>query len=145
MNAMSVRIIKPSGVAAAWGEIRPMLERSLRLNDLPDAETADDIFGLIMSGRMDAWSVDEKLILLTQFQRKGKRVSFWIVHMFGNAGGALMSMVHDNIGTFEQLARKVGCSHIRMTARRGFARLLPDYTMRADNDNGALVELRKAL
>ena len=143
---MQVSLVDHNYVAAVWGQVAPLLEKSI--HTAHGRYTMEDILREIVNFEQHLWVVfddDKKIIaaLTTRFiNYPRKRI------LAGKflGGERIMRWRDDMLDTLENWARDNHCHGVEMTGRRGFEKVLsshgwtPDYTvfekMFEEKDNG---------
>ena len=106
-----------------WNEIEPFVKRVLSKIDL--YYTVEYIKESLLRAEMQLWTSFEgtqiKSICITQIQIHPKYKFLDIVLQ----AGQLASVEHSN--QIEQWGKSQGCTKVKLTGRRGWKRVLPDY------------------
>lgn len=124
-----------------WDDMLPQLKRALKFDPDTDAMT---LFGDLLHEKRQAWKVPGGY-LLTEFTRTRGTLqkSLWVTHVGGKAITALTGQTEAVMGQLESLAKQNKCVSINLWGRKGWKRLLPDFSAHPIGDGR--FEMRKAL
>lgn len=128
-----MELLTPPRALHEWGDISRQLARCSRINPTLNL---DRLLVDLASNRCAAWRVPGGWVV-TSLQSP-ERI-FWIEHV----AGALTGQTRQILEVLETFARSAKMREIRAYARKGWKRLLPDYSATAMADGR--YELRKAL
>jgi hypothetical protein len=117
-----------------WGEIAPLLEKAVAASG--GITTLETELDELLSLRKQCWVVvtdnGGKQVIsaagVTSLQQHPGGLSVANIEMLG---GENMKTWFSLKGEFEKWAKAEGCNEVRMFARKGWARELPDYKIRA--------------
>jgi len=123
-----LRGISTFEVPLYWHRIAELL---LPVIDLPGVDnTLEDVRHFLHTGAMQAWHVDWKTIVVTTItpyganpQQPTKRVC-QIVYC---AGTDMPAWLDDVVEHLSRWARTQGCQKLRITGRKGWTKVLPDF------------------
>lgn len=126
-------------LAQGWPFVEPLLARALKPGDITTADLrkrADDGMLMIWALYEPAKPLPLKAAAAAGVQGSdGARVV--VIQVLGGAG--LTKWLDDAICEFENLAFEHDMSAVRIWGRKGWARLLPDYSVAATNTDGVVV------
>lgn len=81
----------------------------------------DEVYSLLQRGMMDAWRLNDTLVLTQVMMVNGKKVC-----CLGYGAGDLED-IKKMVEQLEAMATRAGCEEIRILGRRGWSRALPGY------------------
>lgn len=122
---MSVYTLQSHEAIARWDEIAALLSR-IEAVDMPLA----DVKAKVASADAQVWCVSDPIeaVLLTQVQNTAES-RFGLLWMA--AGDRRLVAVANQF--VEPWFKSMGCSYVRIIGRRGWKRVLPDYTEQSIN------------
>lgn len=110
-------------VSVAWRDLFMRLCRELATDFRPE-----EILQLVREGRFIAWGYDQRTLLITELQcfgdRNFPRRILCVLFCVGEATKRETVMVMQEL---EGIAKANDCGKMRLVAREGFVRWLPDY------------------
>ena len=110
-------------IEGKWYEIEPFIKRVLNKIDL--YYTVDNIKKSLLRAEMQLWTSLEgtqiKSVCITQIQIHPKYKFLDIVLLAGQMDSV------EHLTQVEQWGKSQGCTKVKITGRRGWKRLLPDY------------------
>lgn len=120
--------VPPETLAAAWDHLRPHVERLAEITG--GRLTPEDIRGHIEDGSFQLWAVLESgrnlvATVTTEVIKYPQRKTCRVV---GCVGENRASWIH-LLTEIEDWARSKNCASMEIFARKGWARVLPDYRL----------------
>ena len=120
---INLSTLQSDKIEGSWNEIEPLVKRVLNKIDL--YYTIEYIKESLLRAEMQLWTSLEgtqiKSICITQIQIHPKYKFLNIVMQ----AGQLASVEH--LHQIEQWGKSQGCTRVKLTGRRGWKRVLPDY------------------
>lgn len=120
---INLSTLQSDKIEGSWDEIEPLVKRVLNKIDL--YYTIEYIKESLLRAEMQLWTSLEgtqiKSICITQIQIHPKYKFLNIVMQ----AGQLASVEH--LHQIEQWGKSQGCTRVKLTGRRGWKRVLPDY------------------
>lgn len=112
--------VTPELLDEIWPRAAKWLEPAIERDGLTDKET---VYNSIKSGYNQLW-VCETAAAVTCLEDypKGRVCFLWL------AGGSDLSKILSHLSDMEQWAQAMDCSKIRVTGRKGWKRLLDEYS-----------------
>jgi len=124
----AVRAIAQWEIPLVWHRIAELLLPVMQRGEVDN--TLDDVQQFLRTGSMQAWHVEWKAIIVTTIQPFGanpaqptKRVC-QIVYCAGTGMDEWLGPV---VAHFKEWSKAMGCQVLRISGRRGWARVLPDF------------------
>lgn len=115
-------------VAQHWDRIAELLEPVLAR---PEADnTLDDVRQFLMSGSMQAWHVDWRVIVVTAIQPFGanpQAPTKRVCQVVFCSGEGMDEWLHGVVAALKAWAASQNCHCLRVSGRRGWLRTLPDF------------------
>ena len=115
-----------SHLVNVWGIVKPWLEAALKNNP---RYSMKDVWGLVESGNWQMWvAVTDRIeaVCLTTLIEYPQQKWAHVIALTGRNRRAWQQQYHD---TIEAWAKANGCAGVESEARKGWARIFPDYRM----------------
>ena len=103
-----------------WAAAKPLLEEAL---EHQDTHSIIDVYRALEEGDAQLWCADKSCIVTEILEHPHKRVArIWL------AAGNRFELVSRMLPDIENWARDLGCDSVEVVGRKGWKRVLPDYT-----------------
>lgn len=111
-----------------WEQIAELLAPVMERPEVDN--TLDDVQQFLRTGSMQAWHVDWKTILITAIQPFGadpQQPTKRVCQIVFCAGEGMEEWLEPAAAQLKTWARSMGCGVLRISGRRGWTRVLPDF------------------
>ena len=123
-----LRAIAQWEVPLYWHRIEGLLKPVMRRPEVDN--TLEDVEKFLRAGSMQAWHVDWKTVVITAIQPFGadpQRPTKRVCQIVYCAGEDMETWLEPVVAQLKTWAGSMGCEVLRISGRRGWQRVLPDF------------------